>query len=197
MHHKHQSEVISFIKSGLLISAPLTVLVVLFTYKDILYLRFFSGFVENFSLESAAFQQFLANGFSYKLQTSLATNSPNILAILAVLVTSYMGFYSFKRIYSKLDTNQNYINTTKQPMNKILLSNITFRSFAFTIPLIFWVAYILILFPKLALLPLKFIASGNIALFGTVFFAVTLLLVAITHSGLLITRLSARYLRIE
>lgn len=187
--------IISFIRADWAYALILTIAMIVLTYKDIVYLRFISDTVGNGFEAASNVQQLLLDRFSYNLVESLSRNLPIFVILIMASLLVYSLMNSYKKTYTDLQVNSEYVNIKKQPVGNIMMKSILLRSCAFAVPLLFWFAYVFLWFPQIVKLPLQYVLKGHvptIALYSMLTIAALFLL---THAGLITSKLAIRFLR--
>ncbi len=106
----------------------------------------------------------------------------------------YSVIFGYLRTYRALTMNSTYLNTKHRPAINVALSNIAIRSLFINVPILFWTVFLFIGLPKLVVLPITAIALGNMKMVALNAIIMILVTVAVVHVGIVLTRLSARFI---
>ena len=186
---------IRYLFSKIVYSVIVTVFMIFLTYKDIIYFRFMSSTVGGSYNSTFNFQNLLFDRFSYILNTSLSKNIPVFLFVVMVFMIIYSMYFSYKKTYFDLSTNQNNVHIKQRAPLWILIKSILTRSSIFVIPLLYWFYYIFIWFPYIVKAPLAHILKGQIIPSITYTSAMLFSMVFLTQIGLVISTTAITYLK--
>jgi len=181
---------ISFSKPFAALSIILTLILIVLSYRDVIYLRFASDFIGGTTEYSIEVKQLLIDGFSNQLINTFSAILPYVMITVATTLVIYWALITYKSAYLSLDVNENYVNTKRYHPLSIILKNILVRSSAFIIPAFFWSFYLMIWFPAIVEYPLRFITNTNITPLVISTLIIILVLSMMTHFGVIISRLS-------
>ncbi len=185
-------DIVAFHKSNLLISLLATFILVALAFKDILYLRFGTSILGESYQYSDASSRLLIDGFNGNLSRNFSEKLPTIALIVLVSMVSYSLYSTYKRTYSSLNISKNYVNAKRTPPEQIALHYIILRSIAFAVPLLYWGYFFTAWFPAIASFPLRYIIGPNIATFVLSALLALGVLFALTHLGVILSRLAIR-----
>lgn len=189
---KHRHDLLKFSIAYFPISVLITILLIILAYKDVLYLRFGTNFLGGSGNYSDNVTRLIADGFSKNLLQSIFGNLPFIALGMMLVLVAYSLMNTYKRTYESLVINKHYVNSKRIPASNIALMNIALRSASFTVPLLYWCFYLVVWFPLIAKLPLKYITNPSpLPIIATIIITI-LVLSLLTHIGIVISRLAIR-----
>ncbi len=175
-------------------SAVLTIGFIIYAYWDIIQLRYMSGFFAGGSTSETTNQLFMA-GFRNTLHGGVSTALPILVTLFLSSLVAYTIYNSYKFTIFDLDVNHNYINAAKVHTGRIVAHYIALYTASFVAPLLFWCLYFSAILPWITRLPLGYIFGSSTMTFALVSIACVLGLIVITHTGIVITRLTSKILR--
>lgn len=185
------SEFFRFARKGLFLSFIGSFALLIWTYRDIIYLRFSSGFITD--LSSPEFQALLLNSFTNTLNKSVNTAIPIALGVIGAALLIYSVIHGYQYVYRTLNQNT-YVNAKRQSVGKILVQSVTTRSLILNAAIIFWALYLFVWFPMIAKAPLVALSSGDMSKLGITTLWVVLLLTLLTQFGIFVSRISVRFI---
>lgn len=173
-----------------------TVILFVYIYWGIVKLRYFSGFFGSGEV-SAQHHELLIVGFGNSLSRSLAEFTPFIAVAFLASGVAYTLYNAYKNTLHDMHISSNYVNAVRHNPIHIALHYAVLYSAAFVIPLLFWCYYLINWFPLLAKLPLRYILDSNIFAFLAIVVLMLLVMILLTHIGLVVTRLSIRLFKVN
>ena len=194
-NHQIINDLIAFNRSSFFISVFATLLLVILAFKDVFYLRFNTSILGESSQYSDGTTRLLIDGFSGNLFRSFSGSLPFIAMVLIVCMVTYSVLSTYKRTYASLNISKNYINAKRSSASNIAVKYIFLRSAAFALPLLYWGYFLTVWFPAIASYPLRYIISPNIVPFILSVSLMLLILLLITHLGIILSRLAVRLFR--
>jgi hypothetical protein len=189
---KSHKELIKFGRAYYSVSVAVTIILILLAYKDVLYLRFGTDFMGEPGTYSSGVQRLLFDGLSGNLLRSFFGNLPLIFFLILLAMITYSVVSTYRRTFEGLNVSKHYVNAKRVPTSTIALTHGAVRSAAFTLPLLYWCLYLIVLFPAIARLPIRYITRANpFPLIASAILTVILLSI-LTHLGLVLSRLAIR-----
>ena len=176
------------------VSVLLSIGLFVYSYWDIVKLRFLSGFFSGDTITDTTSQL-----FTQALQNNLLHGFQNMLPILTTALLASLVAYTFYSSYKftiyDLDVHHNYINSEKVSTARIVGHYIAVYTASFVVPLLFWCLYFVVILPWLTKIPLNFIFGSSTTTFGVITIGCLMAIIVVTHTGILLTRLTSRILR--
>lgn len=187
---------IKFAISYWYISVISTLGLLVYTYWDIIHLRFISGFFGTTDI-SDQYQDLFVIGLGNSLNSNFFTFLPILASLLLATIVSYTIYETYKDTLFRIDVNHNFVNVKKVNTMNISLHYAVLYSASFIIPLFYWCFYLVVWFPALAKLPLSYILDSSSIKFVLVISLVLLFMIILTQIGLILTRLSIKLFKIS
>jgi hypothetical protein len=193
---KQLGDALVFAKSYFVISMIVTIALTILAYKDVIYLKFGSDVLQGSNSSSDNTQRLLLGGLNNNVGHNFSRSLPLIIFTILGILVIYSLINTYQRTHQSLTVSKLYVNAKSIPTSNILLMNIALRSTAFTIPLLYWCFYLVVWFPHLIKIPLQHILDKSIL--PLIFISVVMIIVTclLTHVGLVMSRLAARFYRI-
>lgn len=195
-HKTTPRDYVIFMKQYLFLSVILTIVLLIYSYWDVIQLRYFSGFFGSAQV-SEQYQELFIVGFGNNLSSSFSEFLPVIITFFLASVVAYTLYNAYTHTYYDSNVNKNYVNLRKKhSLAHISLHYIVVYSAAFVVPLLFWCFYLISWFPAMAKVPLGYILNESTLVFAGITLLMFILMVMLTHIGIIITRFTLRLFRI-
>ena len=192
--HKSQlKKFIEFCSSYAILSIIFTLGLVIFSYKEVLELRYMSKFYSGMDGYSENVNRLLIDGYKNNLLDRFFGNLPVIMLILLLILVSYSLYATYRGTYHHLKVSKHFVNAKRDAVSFITLKHIALCSASFALPLLFWCYFLVVWFPYLIKYPLRYILGHSIL--PLILSAVTAIVIStiLMHVGFVISRLSLRF----
>jgi hypothetical protein len=194
MANSHSSiSVFKYFIKHVYLSVIMTLGLMVYSYWDIIKLRYSSGFFDSAEVSTGSQELFLA-GFKNSLSTVVSDSLPIVVTLLFASLVAYTLYNSYENTVYDLDVNANYVNAQKVHTLRIVIHYVTIYTASFVLPLLFWSTYLTYIFPTIAKIPLSYIFGYSTLHLSIVAACVLLGLIVITQLGLILTRLTIKIL---
>lgn len=193
--HTHKVTVREFVQFSTTysyISIILAVVLILFSYKEVIELRFMSNFLSDSAQYSATENQLLVDGFSNNMLERFFEHLPIISLVVLIILVSYSLVTAYRATFYKIKVSKFYLQAKQEPISLITMRYAAICSASFTVPLLYWCFLIGVWFPYFVKYPLKYIIRQDLSAFALTAIGIVILLSLLTHVGITLTRLAAR-----
>lgn len=185
----------AFARRGWFVSIVLALILLVLPFRTIIATLIKAPqLLDQLASTSPFWQAIIKNGVT----TNISTRLDNLLPILALVGGSVLFLYSvisgYRKTYQALDINSNYMNVVERHNSTdVALGSIAVRSLLINVPVVYWALFWFILLPRLVKLPIASLANGMGALVGACV-GMVLIAIIVTHIGMVVTRLSLRFI---
>ncbi len=188
-------KLIQFSKGGLWVSIPLAIILLILPFWEIISVMLeVPTTFKDLSNASPLFQTIVEGVITDSIGGTLEKIMPYILVIGGGILFLYSIIFGYLKTYRALDINSRYVNVKRRRASEITLSSTAVRSLIINLPVVYWAILLFVCLPSLVKLPISAISTGSIPVLVVVCIIMIIATVLITHIGVLITRISLRFM---
>jgi hypothetical protein len=185
----------AFIRRGWFTSTFLAVLLLLLSFKDIIYgLLRVPDVLNELSSASPFWQSVVKDGVTHNIGILLESVRPMVALIGGGALFLYSVVSGYRRTHKALNINSTYVNVTRRNPGDITLRSIAIRSLFVNLPILYWAAFLFLLLPQLVQLPLASLSTGSTAAMAEACVLMVVSTAFVAHIGILIVRLFFRFI---
>lgn len=153
-------------------------------------MRMQSDFFGDAVITSSTTQNLVVDGYSHAVSSRFFNNLPVVALAGLLLLVAYSMYSTYRGAHHNLKVSRHYINAKQEAMPLISLRFTSLGIASFILPLLYWSFFVLVWFPAIIKIPLRYIIGNpvNTLILSAVW--CLLLLTALTHIGILLTRLA-------
>jgi beta-lactamase regulating signal transducer with metallopeptidase domain len=182
-------------KHGFWLSVPVALVLLILPFKSIILdmIKVPQG-IQALSSTSPFWQDLVKRIVANNLGNTLQTMLPFFIIIGGGTLLVYSVVFGYLRTYRALDMNSSYVNVEHRSPVDIAFRSIALRSLVINIPVIYWAIFLFVALPRLVQLPINSISTGSIPILIVACVFMVAITVAITHIGIVLARLSMRFI---
>jgi len=173
------------------VSLVFALLLIGLSYKSVVDLGLKSKFFSSTASYSSNIQDMLVHGMTARLLGRFFDILPIVCLITLIFIVAYTIYCTITGTSHSLRISH-YVNAKREAASLIVLRYSAIGTVAFVVPLLFWCFLLTIWYPFFIQQPLRYIVGGRMLQLTLMSFLVVIVLVVLTHLGIVFTRLGAK-----